>query len=138
MYWNFLFVLKANTGAFGQLFLQFLPITNKSYSLLNRSLLLFAKGKPLGKKGFEWLKTHCINLTELKKKSPVAERLAYADEVMEDILDSANNPLNGKRWWVQAEDPWQCLASCIEIRNALNHPDGPEHYGTVYVFTEQF
>jgi hypothetical protein len=54
--------------------------------MLNRSLLLFAKGKPLGKKGFEWLKTHCINLTELKKKSPVAERLAYADEVMEDIL----------------------------------------------------
>ena len=48
--------------------------------------MLFAKGKPLGKKGFEWLKTHCINLTELKKKSPVAERLAYADEVMEDIL----------------------------------------------------
>ena len=86
MYWNFLFVLKANTGAFGQLFLQFLPITNKSYSLLNRSLLLFAKGKPLGKKGFDWLKTHCINLTEIKKKSPVAERLAYADEVMEDIL----------------------------------------------------
>ena len=86
VYWNFLFVLKANTGAFGQLFLQFLQITNKSYSLLNRSLLLFAKGKPLGKKGFDWLKTHCINLTEIKKKSPVAERLAYADEVMEDIL----------------------------------------------------
>jgi DNA-directed RNA polymerase len=47
---------------------------------------------------------------------------------MEDILDSANHPLEGKKWWVQAEDPWQCLASCIEIRNALNHPDGPEHY----------
>ena len=58
----------------------------QSFSLFDRSLLLFAKGKPLGKKGFEWLKTHCINLTELKKKSPVAERLAYADEVMEDIL----------------------------------------------------
>ena len=59
---------------------------NQPYVLFNRSLLLFAKGKPLGKKGFEWLKTHCINLTELKKKSPVAERLAYADEVIEDIL----------------------------------------------------
>ena len=80
---------------------------------LFRSLLLFAKGKPLGKVGFEWLKTHCINLTELKKKSPVEDRLAYADEVMEDILDSANNPLDGKRWWVQAEDPWQTLAACI-------------------------
>ena len=64
----------------------------------------------------------------MKKKSPVQDRLAYADEVMEDILDSANNPLNGKRWWVQAEDPWQTLSACIEIRNALNHPNGPECY----------
>ena len=47
---------------------------NNESNLINnyifyRSLLLFAKGKPLGKRGFEWLKTHCINLTELKKKS---------------------------------------------------------------------
>ena len=67
-------------------------------------------------------------MTELKKKSPVEERLAYADEVMEDILDSANFPLTGNRWWMQAEDPWQTLAACIEIKNALNHPDGPENY----------
>ena len=76
------------------------------------------------------MKTHCINLTELKKKSPVHERLAYADEVMEDILDSANKPFKGKRWWLQAEDPWQTLAACMEIRDALNHPDGPENFVT--------
>ena len=106
------------------LFMPFFRIHN----IFFRSLLLFAKGKPLGKKGFDWLKIHCINLTELKKKSPVKDRLAYADEVMEDILDSANNPLDGKRWWIQAEDPWQTLAACIEIRNALRHPEGPEKY----------
>ena len=49
---------------------------------------------------------------------------------MEDILDSANNPLDGKRWWLQAEDPWQTLAACMEIRDALNHPDGPENFVT--------
>ena len=70
---------------------------------LSRSLLKFAKGRPLGPKGLDWLKIHCINLTELKKKSPVTERLAYANEVMEDILDSANNPIKGKRWWIGAE-----------------------------------
>ena len=35
---------------------------------LSRSLLKFAKGRPLGPKGLDWLKIHCINLTELKKK----------------------------------------------------------------------
>lgn len=95
---------------------------------LSRSMLKFAKGKKLGKKGLEWLKIHCINLTELKKKSPVRDRLAFAEEVMDDILDSANNPLHGKRWWVDTEDPWQTLSACIEIRDALNHPEGPENY----------
>lgn len=95
---------------------------------LSRSLLMFAKGLPLGPSGFDWLKIHCINLTELKKKSPVEERLQYAEEIMPEILDSANHPLTGSRWWLQAEDPWQTLAACIEIRNALQCPEGPENY----------
>ena len=95
---------------------------------LSRSLLLFGKGKVLGAEGFKWLKLHCINLTELKKKAPIEERIAYFDEVLDDILDSANHPFDGKRWWINTEDPWQTLAACIEIRNALNHPQGPENY----------
>ena len=95
---------------------------------LSRSLLLFGKGKVLGPEGWKWLKLHCINLTELKKKSPVEERLEYFEEVLENVLDSANHPFDGKRWWIEAEDPWQTLAACIEIRNALNHPEGPENY----------
>lgn len=33
-----------------------------------KALLVFAKGKPLGEKGFEWLKLHLVNLTEHKKR----------------------------------------------------------------------
>ena len=33
-----------------------------------RSMLLFAKGMPLGENGLNWLKIHLINLTGLKKK----------------------------------------------------------------------
>ena len=33
-----------------------------------RSLLVFAKGKPLGPKGLDWLKIHLINLTGFKKR----------------------------------------------------------------------
>ena len=60
----------------------------------SRAIIQFAKGKPLGPNGLNWLKIHLINLTGLKKKSSQSERLAYANEIMEDILDSADNPLN--------------------------------------------
>lgn len=28
----------------------------------------------------------------------------------------------GKRWWLKAEDPWQCLATCFEVAAALRAP----------------
>lgn len=31
--------------------------------------------------------------------------------------------MQGKRWWTKADDPWQCLATCIELRNALESED---------------
>ena len=46
---------------------------------------------------------------------------------LQEIYDSAERPLEGKRWWTQADDPWQCLATCIEVRNALTSPE-PEAY----------
>lgn len=60
---------------------------------LYRSLLLFAKKKPLGENGLKWLKTHIINLTGFKKTESLRERLRYADEILPDIIDSAENPL---------------------------------------------
>lgn len=42
---------------------------------------------------------------------------------MDDILDSADNPLNGKRWWANSDDPWQILACCMEIANASRSPN---------------
>lgn len=34
-----------------------------------------------------------MNLTGLKKRNPIKERLQYAEEILPDILDSAINPL---------------------------------------------
>lgn len=31
--------------------------------------------------------------------------------------------LQGNRWWQKADDPWQCLAACTELRSALESPD---------------
>ncbi|KAK3294471.1 uncharacterized protein B0H64DRAFT_400819 [Chaetomium fimeti] len=87
-----------------------------------RGLLLFAKGKPLGEKGLAWLKVQLSNVYGFDKAS-LQEREAFATENLENIFDSADNPLTGKRWWLQAEDPWQCLGACFELKAALSSPD---------------
>ncbi|PSR82367.1 DNA-dependent RNA polymerase [Coniella lustricola] len=87
-----------------------------------RGLLRFSKGKELGERGLMWLKVHLANVHGFDKAS-LKEREAFADEHVDDIMDSANNPLNGRRWWLAAEDPWQCLASCFELKAALESPE---------------
>jgi len=41
---------------------------------VSRSMLVFAKGKPLGRDGLDWLKIHLVNLTGFKKRSPAFSR----------------------------------------------------------------
>lgn len=102
------------------------PHLNHLGSDLARSLLVFHQARPLGPDGFTWLKLHCINLTGLKKKCSVIERLKYVDEIMVDILDSADNPLTGRRWWVKSDEPWQTLSACIEIAKVTRCPNPSE------------
>uniref|UniRef100_A0A8C7QER3 DNA-directed RNA polymerase n=1 Tax=Oncorhynchus mykiss TaxID=8022 RepID=A0A8C7QER3_ONCMY len=103
------------------------PYFNHLGSDVTRAVLVFAEGKPLGPGGLKWLKIHLVNLTGLKKRSSLAGRLEYANTIMDDILDSADNPLNGKKWWQNADEPWQALACCMEIANAVRSPD-PTHF----------
>ncbi|XP_031642016.1 DNA-directed RNA polymerase, mitochondrial-like [Oncorhynchus kisutch] len=103
------------------------PYFNHLGSDVTRAVLVFAEGKPLGPGGLEWLKIHLVNLTGLKKRSSLAGRLEYANSIMDDILDSADNPLIGKKWWQNADEPWQTLGCCMEIANAVRSPD-PTHF----------
>lgn len=75
------------------------PYFNHLGSDVTRATLLFAEGKPLGTKGLDWLKIHLVNLTGLKKRSSLQGRLEYANTIMEDILDSADNPLKVCRFY---------------------------------------
>lgn len=104
------------------------PHLNHLGSDLARSILIFDKARPLGTDGFMWLKLHCINLTGLKKRDSVRERLLYAEQVMDDILDSADNPLTGRKWWVKSDEPWQTLACCMEIANVHRSGDPESEY----------
>lgn len=98
------------------------PILNHMGSDFSRCLLRFANGKELGSVGLQWLKVHLANLYGFDKAS-LREREQFAMDNIHEIYDSATNPLNGRRWWTKAEDPWQCLACCMELRNALEAPD---------------
>ena len=87
-----------------------------------RGLLMFGKGRELGENGLTWLRVHLANVFGYDKASLV-ERRDFTHDYIEEIRDSARNPLTGRRWWIKAEDPWQCLATCIELTNALDCQD---------------
>ncbi|KAH6817431.1 DNA/RNA polymerases superfamily protein [Perilla frutescens var. frutescens] len=96
------------------------PHLNHLSSDLCRGILEFAEGRPLGKSGLHWLKIHLANLYGggIEKLSYDA-RLSFVENNIVEILDSADNSLNGNRWWLKAEDPFQCLAACINFSEAL-------------------
>ncbi|KAM1061407.1 hypothetical protein ACFX2G_026385 [Malus domestica] len=99
------------------------PHLNHLSSDLCRGVLEFAEGRPLGKSGLRWLKIHLANLyAGGVEKLSYEERHAFVDHHIDDIFDSATNPVNGNRWWLTAEDPLQCLAACINLSEALNSP----------------
>lgn len=87
-----------------------------------RGLLRFAEGKVLGETGLRWLKVQLANVFGYDKAS-LEEREAFAMDHLEDISDSVASPLTGQKWWLKAEDPWQCLAACFELKAALDSPD---------------
>ncbi|KAJ6861061.1 DNA-directed RNA polymerase 2B [Populus alba x Populus x berolinensis] len=96
------------------------PYLNHLGSDLCRGILEFAEGCPLGKSGLRWLKIHIANLfAGGVDKLSYEERIAFTENHLDDIFDSADKPLDGKRWWLHAEDPFQFLAVCINLTEAL-------------------
>lgn len=60
---------------------------------LARAILEFGVPRPLGPRGLDWLKIHLVNLTALRKRASNQERLQFAEELMPEILDSADYPM---------------------------------------------
>ncbi|PKA50864.1 DNA-directed RNA polymerase 3, chloroplastic [Apostasia shenzhenica] len=96
---------------------------NHLSSDLCRGVLEFAQGRQLGKSGLWWLKIHLANIFGGGvEKLSYDGRLMFVENHLNDIFDSATNPLDGKRWWINAEDPFQCLAACMDLSDALSSP----------------
>jgi DNA-directed RNA polymerase len=85
------------------------PHFNHLGSDIARSLILFGEGKKLGAQGLDTLMLHLINLTGTMKRSSLAERIEYAKSILDDIVDSAERPFDGRLWWQKSEEKWQTL-----------------------------
>nr|XP_043612341.1 DNA-directed RNA polymerase 1, mitochondrial-like [Erigeron canadensis] len=96
------------------------PYLNHLGSDLCRGILEFAEGRPLGESGLRWLKIHLANVYGGGvDKLSYEGRVAFTQKHLDDIFDSSDRPLEGKRWWLRAEDPFQCLATCMNLAEAL-------------------
>lgn len=99
------------------------PYLNHLGSDMCRGILEFAEGRALGKCGLRWLKIHLANLyAGGVDKLSLEGRIAFTENHLDDIFDSADKPLEGRCWWLKAEDPLQCLAVCIDLAEALRSP----------------
>lgn len=85
---------------------------------LARGLLQFADAKPITERGIYWLKVHLANCFGVDKVSN-ADRVAWVDARLDQLMDSAMFPLDGQGLWMKADDPWQALAACFELTGAL-------------------
>ncbi|XP_071545761.1 DNA-directed RNA polymerase, mitochondrial [Panulirus ornatus] len=103
------------------------PHLNHLSSDVFRSVLKFARGEKLGPNGLRWLKLHLANLTGFVKRDSVEDRIKYCEDVLEDIFDSADKPLTGRRWWTKSDEPWQTLAACMELAAALRSDDPADY-----------
>jgi len=89
---------------------------------LCRGLLIFAKKKPLGERGFYWLKVHLANLGGNDKVS-FDDRAKFTEGKMDSIRAAVEDPFGEDRWWMELDDPFQGLATCHEIINAIDSGD---------------
>ncbi|KAK3262316.1 hypothetical protein CYMTET_28820 [Cymbomonas tetramitiformis] len=94
----------------------------------SRASLQFADPHPLGEHGLYWLFLHLANkYANGVDKYSLPARRDWAEENLAEVLDSAERPMDGRMWWTQAEDPFQCLATCFDIRDALRAPRVEEY-----------
>ncbi len=54
-------------------------------------------------------------------------RARFAEENMHNIYAAVNDPFGGNDWWMKFDDPFQGLAACHEIVQAINSGDPPNY-----------
>ena len=99
-----------------------------------KALIEFGHGMPLGPDGLYWLLVRFANNCG-HDKLPLDERMSWALDQMPLIQQTAVEPL-GSPWWYATDEqgggvldePWQALATLLELADAMSHPGGPEAF----------
>jgi DNA-directed RNA polymerase len=91
-----------------------------------KALIEFAEGAPLGDEGGWWLAVHIANLFGVDKVS-FQDRVDWVFAHTKQIVDSAENPLDGERFWTTADSPWCALAACMDWLGWLTDKDYVSH-----------
>ena len=86
---------------------------------LAKNLMMFARGKPLGRGGFYWL---CVRLANAmgQDKLPMDDRAGWVMERIDPIWRVAADPIKYLGWWHDADSPWEALATIFEVAEAFN------------------
>lgn len=100
---------------------------------MTKSLLQYANPVPVSTEdapdALKWLAIHGAGLAG-HDKIPLEDRVAWVEENKQNILSSAENPLDFP-WWQEQDKPWQFLAWTMEYKRALEYLDS---HGTLAGF----
>src|SRR3546814_6919211 len=73
---------------------------------------------PICEEGRRWLLIHIANLFGVDKV-PFDDRIEWTLRHHRELVDSAENPLDGARFWATADSPYCALAACFEFAEML-------------------
>ena len=95
-----------------------------------KALFQFRDGAPLGEDGLKWLMVHCANVGDFNKvsKESLQDRVSWVQDNLAMITAVMLDPMAHIYWWSQADKPWQFLAACFDLGQALTHNGSPKDY----------
>lgn len=92
---------------------------------MTKALLQYAEPTPVSAEdapdALKWLSIHGAGLAG-HDKIPLEDRVAWVEENKDNILSSAEKPLDFP-WWQEQDKPWQFLAWAMEYKRALEYLD---------------
>ena len=95
---------------------------NYGGSKLAKSLFMLSDEKPLGEDGLKWIKIHIANCFG-EDKLPLAEREAFTDAHLDELLAIAEDPANNLDALAAVDDPYGLLGAVLELKRYLESDD---------------
>ena len=105
------------------------PVINYQSADHIKALHYFVLRKPLGERGLMWLYAHIAGCADLRgrwqtlSKMPLQDRVDWATENEDMLLDIARNWRDRYDLWSTADKPFSFVVGCMELLAAIEHYD---------------